>query len=56
VFGGPVGETDSHTLYAGSLDDPSHFKPTLAIFLRDKPDWVSMPAGLAAFQTMPGLD
>jgi hypothetical protein len=25
VFGGPVGETDSHTIYAGSLDDPSLF-------------------------------
>jgi hypothetical protein len=55
VFGGPVGETDAHTLYAGSLDDPSRFRPTMAIFLRDKPDWVPTPEGLTGFATMPGM-
>jgi hypothetical protein len=54
VFGGIHGVHDSHTIYAGSLDDPAHFKPTLAIFVRDKPDWVAMPEGLAVFETMPG--
>jgi hypothetical protein len=34
VFGGPLGATDNHTIYAGSLDDPSLFKPTIAIFAR----------------------
>ena len=53
VFGGPLGETDSHTIYAGSLDDPSQFKPTMAIYTRDKPDWVDVPAGLRQFDTMP---
>ena len=53
VFGGIHGVHDSHTIYAGSLDDPSHFKPTLAIFVRDKPDWVAMPEGLSVFETMP---
>jgi hypothetical protein len=54
VFGGIVGKDSSHTIYAGSLDDPSLFQPKVAIFARDKPDWVAMPAGLKTFATMPG--
>ena len=53
VFGGIRGESASHTIYAGSLDDPSHFKPTIAIFNRDRPDWVALPAGLKVFEAMP---
>jgi hypothetical protein len=53
VFGGKLGETDEYNIYAGSLDDPSHFKPTVAIFTRDKPDWLPIPAGLKTFETMP---
>lgn len=53
VFGGIYGTHDSHTIYAGSLDDPARFRPTIAIFLRDKPDWLSVPAGLITFETMP---
>jgi hypothetical protein len=54
VSGGIVGVDEAHTIYAGTLDDPSLFKPTIAIFTRDKPDWVVMPEGLRAFETMPG--
>ena len=54
VFGGEVGRDDSHTLYAGSLDDPSRFRPTLAIFVRDRPEWVPLPEGLTLFETLPG--
>ncbi|HLK24162.1 MAG TPA: GFA family protein [Caulobacteraceae bacterium] len=54
VFGGIWGQDDEHTIYAGALDDPSRFEPTMAIFLRDKPDWVILPEGLALFETMPG--
>lgn len=53
VFGGIVGVDTSHTIYAGSLDDPSLFKPQMAIFDRDRPDWVPMPPGLTVFKTMP---
>lgn len=53
VFGGIVGEDSSHTLYAGSLDDPSLFKPPIAIFVRNKPDWVALPEGIATFETLP---
>lgn len=53
VFGGVVGEDASHTLYAGSLDDPSRFHPTMAIFNRDRPAWAALPPGLTVFETMP---
>jgi len=53
VFGGVVGASESHTIYAGSLDDPSVFRPTMAIFNRDRPGWAPLPAGLTVFETMP---
>lgn len=53
VFGGQIGKDESHTIYAGSLDDPSLFEPQVAIFARDRPDWVIMPPGLTIFETMP---
>ncbi|HEY2662236.1 MAG TPA: GFA family protein [Caulobacteraceae bacterium] len=53
VFGGVVGEDDTHTVYAGSLDDPSDFRPQMAIFTRDRPAWVVLPPGLVAYETMP---
>jgi hypothetical protein len=55
VFGGIVGRASEHTIYGGSLDEPSLFRPTIAIFTRDKPDWVLMPPGLDAFETLPGM-
>ena len=54
VFGGEIGKDASHTIYAGSLDNPSLFHPTIAIFNRDRPDWVPLPPGLTVFETMPG--
>ena len=54
VFGGEVGIDDSHTIYAGSLDDPSLFKPKIAIFTRDRPAWATLPEGLTVFETLPG--
>ena len=53
VFGGIVGESDSHTLYAGSLDDPAAFHPSMVIFNRDRPSWAPLPPGLTVFETMP---
>jgi hypothetical protein len=46
VFGGEIGKSQSFTIYAGSLDDPSLFHPTVAIFARDRPAWAVVPAGL----------
>ena len=54
VFGGIHGETDQHTIYAGSLDDPSRFVPQVALFVRDRPAWAEVKAGLTEYETMPG--
>jgi len=54
VFGGPLGETDSHTIYVGSADDSSAwFKPTMALFVRNLPNWIVVPPGLQQFETLP---
>lgn len=53
VFGGDREADDSFTIYAGSLDDPSLFRPQVAIFARDRPNWACLPPGLKVFETMP---
>jgi hypothetical protein len=53
VFGGEVGVSDSYTVYAGSLDDPSVFKPTVAIFNARRPAWAPLPEGLEVHQGNP---
>ena len=55
VFGGVVGKDSTHTIYAGSLDDPSMFRPQTAIFTRSRPAWALIPANLATFEGLPGL-
>ncbi len=54
VFGGIVGADIAHTVYAGSLDDPGNFRPTIAIMNRSRPAWVPLPPGLTVFEAMPG--
>lgn len=54
VFGGVQGESDSLTIYAGSLDDPSVFKPQIAIFTQGRPAWATLPANLTVFARLPG--
>jgi hypothetical protein len=54
VFGGAWGKDDAHTLYAGSLDDPSAFTPRIAIFTDGRPAWALIPEGLTVFQGGPG--
>jgi hypothetical protein len=53
VFGGELGKSDSYTLYAGSLDDPSSFHPTIAIFAAGRPAWAIIPPGFTVFDRMP---
>lgn len=53
VFGGVVGESESFTIYAGTLDDTSLFHPKIAIFARSRPDWAVIPPGLIVFEGMP---
>jgi hypothetical protein len=52
VFGGEVGKSDSFTIYAGSLDDPSSFHPKVAIFARSHPPWAIILPGLKVFDRM----
>jgi hypothetical protein len=54
VFGGVTGASESFTIYAGSLDDPSLFEPKVAIFAQSRPDWAVLPPGLTVFERMPG--
>jgi hypothetical protein len=53
VFGGIVGESEDFTIYAGSLDEPSVFRPQVALFVRDRPAWAQVQIGLKEFATMP---
>ncbi|MFI4973543.1 MAG: GFA family protein [Caulobacterales bacterium] len=53
VFGGIVGQDAEHTIYAGTLDDPSLFRPAMAIFNRDRPAWALLPPDITVFETMP---
>jgi hypothetical protein len=53
VCGGEIGESESFTIYAGSLDDPSSFHPTIAIFAEGRPAWAVIPPGLKIFDRMP---
>jgi hypothetical protein len=46
VFGGVRGESEWHTIYAGTLDAPERFKPTLAIYTQGRPGWALIPPGL----------
>jgi len=55
VFGGIMGKSDAFMIYAGSLDDPTQFKPTMAIFNHGRPDWVTLPPSITTvFEKMPG--
>ena len=53
VFGGEIGKSSSYTIYAGSLDDPSLFHPTLAIFADGRPEWAGIPSGFEVFDRLP---
>jgi hypothetical protein len=53
VFGGEIGKDKSHTIYAGSLDDPSLFQPKIAIFTRGRPPWAIIPPDLMVFEGLP---
>ena len=44
---------DMRVIPAGSLDDPSLFKPGIEIYTSEAPEWDPMIAGLPQFETMP---
>jgi hypothetical protein len=49
VFGGHRQKARTFTIYAGSLDDPSLFKPTVAVFTRNRPAWAVIPPDLKVY-------
>ena len=53
VFGGERGRSDSYTVYAGSLDEPDNFHPTVAIFTQGRPQWALIPAHCQVFGGLP---
>jgi hypothetical protein len=53
VFGGEVGKDKRFTIYAGSLDDPSPFHPTVAIFTCNRPTWAVIPPDLKTYDETP---
>lgn len=53
IFGAPQIDTSIYTIYAGSLDDPARFKPTIAMFARNRPHFFQMPPGLKVFDGPP---
>ena len=48
------GRPNSMVLKVGTFDDPSVFKPKMAIFTSDKQDFHHIGEGLAAFERLPG--
>ena len=46
VLGGAIGKDDTYNIYAGSLDDPSLFHPTIAVFTRGRPEWAMISPAL----------
>lgn len=53
LFGAPQVIPDTITIYVGSLDDPSVFKPDLAMFTRDRPQWGRLSGELIEVETAP---
>ena len=56
VFGCEPGKDDALTVYAGTLDDPSQFRPRIAIFAGSRPPWAVIPPGLKVFERLPVED
>ena len=56
IFGEAGNAPGTISIYAGTLDDPSLFKPANAVFVRSRPEWDRMPGGLPEFAALPGAD
>ena len=55
VLGGLEGPPEGTvSIYAGALDDPTLFKPAIAIFTRHRRPWDSPIPGVTEFDAMPG--
>ncbi len=55
LYGTPETLPDMVTVYVGTLDDPSVFKPETVIFARSRYHWDVSEDGLPAFETLPPM-
>lgn len=53
VFAESEGMPGMILLTAGTLDEPSQFKPQVAIFTRSRPDWANVGGGIPEFEASP---
>ncbi len=53
LFGAPEDRQGDINLYIGTLDDPSLFKPTCAIFARSRPELVRAVDGIPSYAALP---
>jgi hypothetical protein len=53
IFAKPGAMPGMILLTAGTLDDPSTYKPQVAIFTRSRPDWAKLGGGLPEFEGAP---
>lgn len=54
LFGTPEAASDAVSIYVGTLDDPSMFRPEAILFRRSRLDWDETVGSLPEFDTMPG--
>ena len=54
LFGTPQSDPALVTIYVGSLDDQTLFRPREALFVSQRPPWARMAAELAEYPALPG--
>jgi hypothetical protein len=53
LFGTPESAPEMVTIYVGSLDDPSSFSPTAALFASQRPHWAKLTLPLTEHAALP---
>jgi hypothetical protein len=53
LFGTPESAPELVTIYVGSLDDPSAFAPSEALFTSQRPEWAKLEMPLVEHARMP---
>jgi hypothetical protein len=54
LFGTPESAPELLTIYVGSLDDPTSFSPTEALFTSQRPTWARLAIPLIEHAGLPG--
>jgi hypothetical protein len=53
LFGTPEAASEAVSIYVGTLDDPSVFRPEAILFRRNRLEWDKIEGGLPEFDTLP---